>query len=159
MREADDLWTLSESFSLPRAKIHGCPTANFSARGQPPPPQTRRVSFQVKNDSPVNEHRDLATDPRERLKDMDRDGIERGMLFPSAGLYLTSVEEEAYAAALAALTIVAVRLLQRGSKTAHGRGCDSGSRCSSGIQEAPGDFSLRIKAIRATEPGEGQNHR
>ena len=70
----------------------------ISARGQPPPPQTRRVSFQVKpDDSPVNEHRDLATDPRERLKDMDRDGIERGMLFPSAGLYLTSVEEEAYA--------------------------------------------------------------
>src|SRR6266536_509072 len=57
--------------------------------------------FQVKpDDSPVNEYRDLATDPRERLKDMDRDGIERGMLFPSAGLYLTSVEEEAYAAAL-----------------------------------------------------------
>jgi predicted TIM-barrel fold metal-dependent hydrolase len=31
---------------------------------------------------------------------MDNDGIERGMLFPSAGLYLPSVEEEAYAVAL-----------------------------------------------------------
>ena len=94
-------------------KSNGCPTANsISARGQPPPPQTRRVSFQVKpDDSPVNEHRDLATDPRERLKDMDRDGIERGMLFPSAGLYLTSVEEEAYAAARTALTIVGCTII------------------------------------------------
>ena len=31
---------------------------------------------------------------------MDRDRIERGLLFPSAGLYLPSVQEEAYAAAL-----------------------------------------------------------
>jgi hypothetical protein len=31
---------------------------------------------------------------------MDRDRIERGMLFPSAGLYLASVQEDAYAAAL-----------------------------------------------------------
>ena len=46
---------------------------------------------------------------------MDRDGIERGLLFPSAGLYLTSVEEETYAAAFAApittgSTIIAARI-------------------------------------------------
>ena len=39
-------------------------------------------------------------DPAPKGFDKSRDGIERGMLFPSAGLYLTSVEEEAYAAAL-----------------------------------------------------------
>ena len=42
----------------------------------------------------------LATNAQQRLQAMDRDRIERGLLFPSAGLYLTSVLEEAYAAAL-----------------------------------------------------------
>ena len=57
--------------------------------------------FRIKDDgSPVNENRHLATNPKQRLVAMDRDRIERGLLFPSAGLYLPSVQEEAYAAAL-----------------------------------------------------------
>ena len=57
--------------------------------------------FRIKDDgSPVNEQRHLATHPKQRLQAMDRDRIERGLLFPSAGLYLTSDHEEAYAAAL-----------------------------------------------------------
>ncbi|HMF52172.1 MAG TPA: hypothetical protein VK603_26170, partial [Candidatus Saccharimonadales bacterium] len=47
--------------------------------------------FRIKEDgSPVNENRHLATNAQQRLQAMDRDRIESGLLFPSAGLYLTS---------------------------------------------------------------------
>ena len=65
------------------------------------PTRPDETPFRVKDDgSPANENRHLATDPKDRLRAMDRDRIERGLLFPSAGLYLPSVQEEAYAAAL-----------------------------------------------------------
>ena len=105
VREADDLWEryLEPPFRSRAPTIQRVPNGQllFLLEGNRHHRKPDESPFQVKpDDSPVNEHRDLATDPRERLKDMDRDGIERGMLFPSAGLYLTSVEEEAYAAAL-----------------------------------------------------------
>jgi predicted TIM-barrel fold metal-dependent hydrolase len=105
VREADDLW---ERYLEPRFRSRA-PKIERVANGQllfllEEKRHHRRPDespFPIKSDgSPVNEHRGLATDPRQRLKDMDRDQIERGLLFPSAGLYLPSVEEEAYGVAL-----------------------------------------------------------
>jgi uncharacterized protein len=105
VREADDLWEryLEPPFRARAPKIEKVPNGQllFLLEGKRHHRRPDETPFQIKSDdSPVNEHRDLATDPHERLKDMDRDGIERGLLFPSAGLYLPSVQEEAYAAAL-----------------------------------------------------------
>lgn len=105
VREADDLWEryLEPPFRARAPKIDKVPNGQllFLLEGKRHHRRPDESPFREKPDgSPVNEHRDLATDPRERLRDMDRDEIERGMLFPSAGLYLPSVEEEAYAVAL-----------------------------------------------------------
>jgi uncharacterized protein len=105
VREADDLWEryLEPPFRARAPKIEKVANGQllFLLEGKRHHRRPDETPFRVKEDgSPVNEHRELATDPRERLKDMDRDGIERGVLFPSAGLYLPSVEEEPYAAAL-----------------------------------------------------------
>src|ERR671914_2672230 len=105
VREADDLWQryLEEPFRARAPKIEKVANGQllFLLEGKRHHRRPDESPFRVKEDgSPVNEHRELATDPRERLQDMDRDGIERGLLFPSAALYLPSVEEEAYAAAL-----------------------------------------------------------
>lgn len=105
VREADDLWEryMETPFRARAPKIERVANGQllFLLEGKRHHRKPDETPFRQKDDgSPVNEHRDLATDPRARLKDMDRDGIERGLLFPSAGLYLTSVEEEAYAAAL-----------------------------------------------------------
>jgi predicted TIM-barrel fold metal-dependent hydrolase len=105
VREADDLWEryLEQPFHARAPKIERVANGQllFVLEGKRHHRRPDETPFRPKEDgSPVNEHRDLATDPRARLKDMDRDGIERGLLFPSAGLYLTSVEEDAYAAAL-----------------------------------------------------------
>jgi predicted TIM-barrel fold metal-dependent hydrolase len=105
VREADDLWQryLEAPFRARAPKIEKVPNGQllFLLEGKRHHRRPDESPFRVKEDgSPVNEHRDLATDPRERLQDMDRDGIERGLLFPSAGLYLPSVEEAAYAVAL-----------------------------------------------------------
>jgi uncharacterized protein len=105
VREADDLWEryLEQPFRARAPKIDRVPNGQllFLLEGKRHHRKPDETPFRFKDDgSPVNEHRDLATDPHGRLKDMDRDGIERGLLFPSAGLYLTSVEEESYAAAL-----------------------------------------------------------
>ena len=105
VREADDLWQryLEEPFRARAPKIEKVANGQllFLLEGKRHHRRPDESPFRVKeDDSPVNEHRELATDPRERLRDMDRDGIERGLLFPSAALYLPSVEEEAYAAAL-----------------------------------------------------------
>jgi len=105
VREADDLWEryLDPPFRVRAPKIEKVANGQllFLLEGKRHHRKPDETPFRIKSDnSPVNEHRDLATNPHERLKDMDRDGIERGMLFPSAGLYLPSVEEEPYAAAL-----------------------------------------------------------
>src|ERR687896_510534 len=105
VREADDLWEryLEQPFRARAPKIDRVANGQllFLLEGKRHHRKPDETPFRVKDDgSPVNEHRDLATDPHDRLKDMDRDGIERGLLFPSAALYSPSVEEEAYAAAL-----------------------------------------------------------
>jgi predicted TIM-barrel fold metal-dependent hydrolase len=105
VREADDLWQryLEEPFRARAPRIEKVANGQllFLLEGKRHHRRPDESPFRVKPDgSPVNEHRDLATDPRERLRDMDRDGIARGLLFPSAGLYLPSVEEEDYAVAL-----------------------------------------------------------
>jgi predicted TIM-barrel fold metal-dependent hydrolase len=105
VREADDLWEryLEAPFRARAPKIEKVPNGQllFLLEGKRHHRRPEESPFAVKEDgSPVNEHRELATNPRERLRDMDRDGIERGLLFPSAGLYLPSVEEEAYGVAL-----------------------------------------------------------
>jgi len=105
VREADDLWEryLEQPFRARAPKIERVANGQllFLLEGKRHHRKPDETPFCQKDDgSPVNEHRELATDPCARLKDMDRDRIERGLLFPSAGLYLTSVEEEAYATAL-----------------------------------------------------------
>jgi predicted TIM-barrel fold metal-dependent hydrolase len=105
VREADDLWQryLEEPFRARAPTIEKVPNGQllFVLEGKRHHRRPDESPFRVKDDgSPVNEHRNLATDPRQRLQDMDRDGIERGLLFPSAGLYLSSVEEQAYGVAL-----------------------------------------------------------
>jgi uncharacterized protein len=105
VREADDLWEryLETPFRSRAPKIEKVENGQllFLLEGKRHHRKPDESPFRPKPDgSPVNEYRHLATDPRERLKDMDRDGIERGMLFPSAALYLPSVEDDAFAAAL-----------------------------------------------------------
>jgi predicted TIM-barrel fold metal-dependent hydrolase len=105
VREADDLFEkYLEAPFRPRApKIEKVANGQLLFRLENDRHHRRpdETPFRVKEDgSPANENRHLATDPRQRLQAMDRDRIERGLLFPSAGLYLPSVEEEAYAAAL-----------------------------------------------------------
>jgi predicted TIM-barrel fold metal-dependent hydrolase len=105
VREADDLWEhyLEPPFRTRAPKSERVANGQllFVLEGQRHHRRPDESPFRIKPDgSPVNENRHLATEPKQRLKDMNGDGIERGMLFPSAGLYLPSVEEEAYAIAL-----------------------------------------------------------
>ena len=105
VREADDLFEkyLEPAFRARAPKIEKVANGQllFRLEGDRHHRRPNESPFRIKEDgSPVNENRHLATQPKQRLEAMDRDEIERGLLFPSAGLYLTSVEEEAYAAAL-----------------------------------------------------------
>ncbi len=105
VREADDLWEryLEAPFRSRAPKVERVPNGQllFRLEGNRHHRRPDESPFRIKTDeSPVNETRHLATDPKQRLQHMDQEGIERGMLFPSAALYLPSVEEEAYAAAL-----------------------------------------------------------
>jgi len=105
VREADDLWDryLEPPFQARAPKIERVPNGQllFRLEGERHHRRPDETPFRFKDDgSPANENRHLATDPKDRLKAMDRDRIERGLLFPSAGLYLPSVQEESYAAAL-----------------------------------------------------------
>jgi len=105
VREADDLFEkyLEPAFRARAPKVERVSNGQllFRLEGDRHHRRPDESPFRVKADgSPVNENRHLATDPKDRLKAMDRDVIERGLLFPSAGLYLPSVQEEAYAAAL-----------------------------------------------------------
>src|SRR5688572_20386021 len=105
VREPDDLFEkyLKPPFRARAPKVEKVANGQllFRLEGDRHHRRPNESPFRTKDDgSPVNENRHLATHPQQRLEAMDRDGIERGLLFPSAGLYLTSVEEEAYAAAL-----------------------------------------------------------
>jgi uncharacterized protein len=105
VREADDLFEkyLEAPFQdrAPRVEKVANGQLLFRLEGDRHHRKPDETPFRVKEDgAPVNENRHLATDPKQRLAAMDRDRIERGLLFPSAGLYLPSVQEEAYAAAL-----------------------------------------------------------
>jgi predicted TIM-barrel fold metal-dependent hydrolase len=105
VREADDLWEkyLEPPFRAHAPKVERVPNGQllFRLEGERHHRRPDETPFRIKeDDSPVNENRHLATDPKDRLRAMDRDAIERGLLFPSAALYLPSVQEESYAAAL-----------------------------------------------------------
>lgn len=105
VREADDLWErYLESPFLSRApKVQRVANGQllFLLEGNRYHRKPEESPFEVKRDSsPANPNRERGMDPKARLKDMDSEGIECGMLFPSAALYLPSVEEEVYAAAL-----------------------------------------------------------
>lgn len=105
VREADDLWEryLDAPFRVRAPKIQRVPNGQmlFLLEGDRYHRKPDESPFHVKRDgSQANPKRELAMDPQARLKDMDLEGIECAMLFPSAALYLPSVEEEAYAAAL-----------------------------------------------------------
>ena len=100
VREADDLFEkyLEAPFRDRAPKIEKVANGQllFKLEGQRHHRRPDESPFRIKNDgSPVNEQRHLATHPKQRLQAMDRDRIERGLLFPSAGLYLTSVHDEA----------------------------------------------------------------
>ena len=105
VREADDLWEryLESPFRSRAPKVQRVANGQllFLLEGNRYHRKPEESPFQVKRDSsPANPNRERGMDPKARLKDMDSEGIERGMLFPSAALYLPSVEEEPYAAAL-----------------------------------------------------------
>ena len=105
VREADDLFEkyLEAPFRARAPKIEKVANGQlfFRLEGERHHRRPDESPFQIKEDgSPVNENRHLATNAKQRLEAMDRDRIERGLLFPSAGLYLPSVLDEAYAAAL-----------------------------------------------------------
>jgi predicted TIM-barrel fold metal-dependent hydrolase len=105
VREADDLFEkyLEAPYRARAPKIERVANGQllFRFEGERHHRRPDETPFRVKDDgSPVNEGRHLATNPKQRLQAMDRDRIEYGMLFPSAGLYLTSVQEEAYGASL-----------------------------------------------------------
>lgn len=105
VREADDLWEryLEPPFRSRAPKVRRVPNGQllFLLEGDRYHRKPDETPFEVKRDgSPANPHRERGIDASARLKDMDLEGIEAGMLFPSAGLYLPSVQEEPFAAAL-----------------------------------------------------------
>lgn len=105
VREADDLWEryLEPRFRERAPKVQRVANGQllFLLEGNRYHRRPEETPFHVKrDDSPANPHRERAMDAKERLRDMDLEGIDCGLLFPSAGLYLPSVEEEPYAAAL-----------------------------------------------------------
>jgi predicted TIM-barrel fold metal-dependent hydrolase len=105
VREADDLWEryLEPPFRARAPKVQRVPNGQllFLLEGTRYHRKPDESPFETKrNHSPANPHRERGMDPTARLNDMDVEGIEAGMLFPSAGLYLPSVEEEPYAVAL-----------------------------------------------------------
>src|ERR1044072_3367582 len=105
VREADDLFEkyLEAPFRARAPKVEKVANGQmlFRLEGDRHHRRPDETPFRIKEDgSPANENRHLATNPKQRLAAMDRDRIERGLLFPSAALYLPAVQEEAYAAAL-----------------------------------------------------------
>ena len=99
VREADDLFEkyLEAPFRARAPHIEKVPNGQllFRLEGERHHRRPDESPFRIKEDgSPVNENRHLATNAQQRLQAMDRDRIERGLLFPSAGLYLPAVLEE-----------------------------------------------------------------
>ena len=137
VREADDLFEkyLEAPFRARAPKIEKVANGQllFRLEGERHHRRPDESPFRIKEDgSPVNENRHLATNAKQRLQAMDRDRIERGLLFPSAGLYLTSVLDEAYAAALCrAYNNWLYDYARDGSPTPDGRGRRAGARCQS----------------------------
>jgi len=89
VREADDLFEkyLEPPFRARAPKIEKVTNGQllFRLEGDRHHRRPDETPFRVKADgSPVNEQRHLATHPKQRLQAMDRDHIERGLLFPSA---------------------------------------------------------------------------
>ena len=126
MREADDLFEkyLEPAFRARAPKIEKVPNGQllFRLEGERHHRRPDESPFRVKDDgSPVNEHRHLATDPKDRLKAMDRDGIERGLCFRRR-IVSAVVQEDAYAAALCRAYNIGSRLLRGGSQTLMGVG-------------------------------------
>jgi predicted TIM-barrel fold metal-dependent hydrolase len=105
VREADDLWEryLEPPFRERAPKVQRVQNGQllFLLEGDRYHRKPEETPFHEKrDDSPANPDRERAMHPAGRLRDMDLEGIDCGMLFPSAGLYLPSVEDESYAAAL-----------------------------------------------------------
>ncbi|HWP60918.1 MAG TPA: amidohydrolase family protein [Candidatus Acidoferrales bacterium] len=105
VREPDDLWEryLEPRFRHRAPRVERVPNGQllFVLEGKRYHRKPDETPFQVKADGAnANPHRERAADPRDRLRAMDSESIDCGMLFPSAGLYLPSVEDEPYAAAL-----------------------------------------------------------
>ncbi|MGH7834114.1 MAG: amidohydrolase family protein [Candidatus Binatia bacterium] len=105
VREADDLWEryLEPPFRERAPKIQRVPNGQllFLLEGSRYHRKPEETPFhEQRDDSPANPDRERAMHPAGRLRDMDLEGIDCGLLFPSAGLYLPSVEDESYAAAL-----------------------------------------------------------
>lgn len=105
VREADDLWEryLEPPFHASAPRIQRVPNGQslFLLEGDRYHRKPDETPFETRRDgAPANPNRERAMDPVGRLKDMDSEGIECSMLFPSAGLYLPSVEKEPYAVAL-----------------------------------------------------------
>jgi len=105
VREADDLWQryLEPRFRDRAPTVERVPNGQllFRLEGDRFHRRPDESPFQTTDGvNPVNPDRSLATDPRDRLRAMDEDGIDCGMLFPSAGLYLPSVDDAEFGAAL-----------------------------------------------------------
>lgn len=105
VREADDLWEryLEPPFRARAPKVQRVANGQllFFLEGNRYHRKPEESPFEIRrDDSAANPHRERGMDPAARLRDMDLEGIEAGMLFPSAALYLPSVEEEPYAVAL-----------------------------------------------------------
>src|SRR3970040_93859 len=93
VREADDLFEkyLEAPFRARAPKVEKVANGQllFRLEGDRHHRRPAESPVRVKEaGSPLNEHRPLATNPKQRLEAMDRDRIEHGLLFPSAGLYL-----------------------------------------------------------------------
>src|ERR1044071_7835751 len=86
VREADDLYEkyLEAPFRgrAPRVEKVANGQLLFRLEGDRHHRKPDETPFRIKEDgSPANENRHLATDPKQRLAAMDRDRIERGLLF------------------------------------------------------------------------------
>src|SRR5258708_33550499 len=100
VREADDLFEkyLEAPYRDRAPKVEKVANGQmlFRLEGERHHRRPDETPFRIKEDgSPANENRHLATDPKQRLVAMDRDRIERGLLFASAGRIFAFREESA----------------------------------------------------------------
>ena len=100
--------------------------------------------------------------PSNVLQAMDRDRIERGLLFPSAGLYLPSVQEDAYAAALCrAYNNWLYDYCGDRPQTLDGRGADPRARCQARHRrsQARGQRAGLQRHLRPAQSGQRAQYR